>query len=88
LFRDRSVEFVFFFVVYDVLTGAIERCLRIRNNHYGPARDKCVRDVSWHPFENYIISTSVRFYSYISICIISFSFSGIIIELMSVGLIK
>ncbi len=50
-----------FLLVYDVLTGAVERCLRIRNNYYGPGRDKCVRDVSWHPFENYIISTSVRF---------------------------
>ncbi|CAF0795113.1 unnamed protein product [Rotaria sp. Silwood1] len=47
--------------IYDVLTGAIERCLRIRNNKYGAGRDKCVRDVAWHPFENYIISTSVSF---------------------------
>ncbi|CAF2372089.1 unnamed protein product [Rotaria sp. Silwood2] len=44
--------------IYNVLTGAIERCLRIRNNQYGAGRDKCVRDVAWHPFENYIISTS------------------------------
>ncbi|CAF3777823.1 unnamed protein product [Rotaria socialis] len=44
--------------IYDVLTGAVERCLRIRNNQYGTGRDKCVRDVAWHPFENYIISTS------------------------------
>jgi len=52
-----------FILVYDVLTGAIERCLHIRNNQYGAGREKCVRDVSWHPFENYIISTSVRFFN-------------------------
>ena len=56
-----GIKIDFVFLVYDVLTGAIERRLCIRNNHYGPGRDKCVRDVSWHPFENYIISTSVRF---------------------------
>ncbi|UJR15739.1 hypothetical protein I4U23_002674 [Adineta vaga] len=44
--------------IYDILTGAVERCLRIRNNQYGTGRDKCVRDVSWHPYDSYIISTS------------------------------
>jgi len=64
LFCSKEIDlFGLFALVYDVLTGAVERCLRIRNNHYGPARDKCVRDVSWHPFENYIISTSVRLFN-------------------------
>jgi hypothetical protein len=80
-----------FLLVYDVLTGTIERSLRVRNNHYGPGRDKCVRDVSWHPFDNYIISTSVRFYNiflHINVQNHLLCFSGIIIELMYVGLIK
>jgi hypothetical protein len=46
-------------LVYDVLTGDTKLCLRVSNDN-GEGRDKCVRDVSWHPYENYIISTSVR----------------------------
>lgn len=46
-------------LVYNVLTGSVERRLSIRNNNYGVRRETCVRDVSWHPFENYIVSTSV-----------------------------
>ncbi|CAF0906345.1 unnamed protein product [Adineta ricciae] len=44
--------------IYDVLTGSVERCLRIRNNYYGSEREKCVRDVAWHPYDGYIVSTS------------------------------
>ncbi|XP_072168726.1 DDB1- and CUL4-associated factor 11-like [Diadema setosum] len=36
-------------VVYDILTGKIVRRL--------PGHDDCVRDVSWHPFENKLISS-------------------------------
>jgi hypothetical protein len=52
-----------YFLVYDILTGDTKLCLRV-SNHYHESREKCVRDVSWHPYENYIISTSVN----ISIC--------------------
>ncbi|CAF3782523.1 unnamed protein product [Adineta steineri] len=44
--------------IYDVLKGTVERCLRVRNNQYGAGRERCVRDVAWHPYDNYIISTS------------------------------
>jgi WD40 repeat protein len=37
--------------VYDVLTGQIEKTL--------PGHRACVRDVSWHPTRQEIISTSV-----------------------------
>ncbi|CAG5114727.1 unnamed protein product, partial [Candidula unifasciata] len=37
-------------VVYDVLTGAVESRLK--------GHTACVRDVSWHPYKNIIISTS------------------------------
>lgn len=37
-------------VVYDVLTGKIETKLK--------GHDACVRDISWHPYENKILSTS------------------------------
>lgn len=39
------------FPVYDVLTGSVETRLS--------GHDACVRDVSWHPFEDNIISSSV-----------------------------
>lgn len=39
------------FVVYDVLTGAVVARLS--------GHDACVRDVSWHPYEDNIISSSV-----------------------------
>ena len=38
--------------VYDTLTGKIVRNLE--------GHRSCVRDVSWHPYDNTIISTSVR----------------------------
>ena len=38
--------------VYDVLTGKIEKRLH--------GHQACVRDVSWHPYDNIIMSTSVR----------------------------
>jgi len=44
--------------IYDVLTGTVEQRLPMRNSQYGAERDRCIRDVSWHPFENYIVSTS------------------------------
>ena len=40
--------------VYDVLTGKIEKRLH--------GHQACVRDVSWHPYDNVIMSTSVRHY--------------------------
>lgn len=40
-----------FFVVYDVLTGRVVCKL---SNH-----DACVRDVSWHPYHNNMVSSSV-----------------------------
>lgn len=39
------------FVVYDVLTGAVVSRLS--------GHDACVRDVSWHPYEDSIVSSSV-----------------------------
>lgn len=45
-------------LVYDILTGAIKLSLRTNNSRI-ESREKCIRDVSWHPYENYIISTSV-----------------------------
>ena len=41
---------LFFFAVYDALTGEIVRKL---TNH-----NACVRDVSWHPYMNEIVSSS------------------------------
>lgn len=38
-------------VVYDVLTGAVVSRLC--------GHDACVRDISWHPYEDSIISSSV-----------------------------
>ena len=58
IFLSNKIKFII--LVYDVLTGATKLCLRITNSHV-ESRDKCVRDVAWHPYENYIISTSVRF---------------------------
>ena len=40
-------------VVYDALTGKIVKTL---SGHRG-----CVRDISWHPYETNIMSTSVSF---------------------------
>lgn len=45
-----SVEF-FVSPVYDVLTGAVVSRLS--------GHDACVRDVSWHPYEDNIVSSSV-----------------------------
>lgn len=39
------------FAVYDVLTGAVVSKLS--------GHDACVRDVSWHPYEDNIVSSSV-----------------------------
>lgn len=39
------------FAVYDVLTGAVVSKLC--------GHDACVRDVSWHPYEDNIVSSSV-----------------------------
>lgn len=44
---------IFSFLVYDLLTGNIVRTLE---GHEG-----CVRDVSWHPYHQEIISASVSF---------------------------
>ena len=41
-----------FVAVYDVLTGKIVTKLQ----HH----QACVRDVSWHPYENSLVSSSVR----------------------------
>lgn len=38
--------------VYDLLTGEIVTKLT--------GHKQCVRDVSWHPYENTLVSTSVR----------------------------
>jgi WD repeat-containing protein 23 len=45
------VFFSFFFPVYDVLTGKVHSVL---SGHRA-----CVRDVSWHPHRQELISTSV-----------------------------
>jgi hypothetical protein len=55
------------FLVYDVLTGEIKLCLRV-SNQANENRERCIRDVSWHPYENFIISTSVKFFSVSLIC--------------------
>ncbi len=47
----KSFEFFVFLSVYDVLTGAVVARLS--------GHDACVRDVSWHPYEDNIISSSV-----------------------------
>lgn len=41
------------YAVFDVLTGEVATRLN--------AQRACVRDVSWHPFDQNIISTSVSF---------------------------
>ena len=41
-----------FRIVYDVLTGEI--VTKLKGHH-----KQCVRDVSWHPYENIIMSSSV-----------------------------
>lgn len=46
--------------VYDVLTGQTKLCLQA-NNPANSQRERCVRDISWHPYEDSIISTSVKF---------------------------
>ncbi|CAF2630110.1 unnamed protein product [Rotaria sp. Silwood2] len=43
--------------IYDVLTGTVKLRLRICDRMH-ESRERCIRDVSWHPYENYIISTS------------------------------
>lgn len=50
---QTSTEYVFlvFFSVYDVLTGSVVSRLS--------GHEACVRDVSWHPYEDNIISSSV-----------------------------
>jgi hypothetical protein len=49
-----------YFLVYDVLTGDIKLSLRVSNTA-NDSRERCIRDVSWHPYENFIISTSVKY---------------------------
>jgi WD40 repeat protein len=44
---------IFFFSVYDVLTGKVHSVL---SGHTG-----CVQDVSWHPHRLELVSTSVSF---------------------------
>lgn len=46
------------FSVYDVLTGAVISKLS--------GHDACVRDVSWHPYEDNIVSSSVSVNVYTS----------------------
>jgi len=48
--------------IYDILTGHTEYCLQINDRNRNRADENVVRDVSWHPYENYIISTSVGFF--------------------------
>ena len=51
-YQSDSISLFFLVIsVYDVLTGKIVTRL---NGHRA-----CVRDVSWHPYENKLISTSV-----------------------------
>jgi hypothetical protein len=52
---------MYLFLVYDVLTGDVKLSLRVSNTG-NESREKCIRDVSWHPYENFIISTSVKFF--------------------------
>lgn len=46
------------FAVYDVLTGAVVSKLS--------GHDACVRDVSWHPYEDNIVSSSVSSFTFTS----------------------
>lgn len=75
LFLSKDLFFVYYFLclrlVYDVLTGEIRLTLSSTNNPEAN-REKCIRDISWHPYENYIISTSVNSFESCS----SFSFFG------------
>ena len=54
IFKTFSCRFLFriciFFSVYDALTGEIVKTLEGHNG--------CVRDVSWHPYLNEIVSSS------------------------------
>ena len=47
-------------LVYDVLTGNVKLCLQ-ESSTGNSQREQCIRDISWHPYENCIISTSVNF---------------------------
>ena len=53
-FIDIVTDLCTFYPVYDLLTGKVVRRLTGHNN--------CTRDVSWHPFNSEIISTSVGKY--------------------------
>lgn len=44
-----------FRLVYDILTGEVVKRLR--------GHDSCVRDVSWHPYVNEIVTSSVSGYT-------------------------
>ncbi len=48
--------YIILILVYDVLTGKIVDSLE--------GHKACVRDVSWHPYEHKLISTSVSITSY------------------------
>lgn len=47
-------------VIYDVLTGKIEKVLK--------GHRACVRDVSWHPYRPELVSTSVSSPQHMAIC--------------------
>jgi hypothetical protein len=61
--------------VYDVLTGDVVRRLQVHTHGHDLGREDCIRDVAWHPFENYIISTSVRRFEGVRVRVIITSFS-------------
>ncbi|CAF1060317.1 unnamed protein product, partial [Didymodactylos carnosus] len=45
--------------IYDILTGKVECRLKVNDDRRYRGRDEnIIRDVAWHPYENYIVSTS------------------------------
>ena len=56
-----SIFCLVFVSVYDLLTGKVVKSL-------DGCHRSCVRDISWHPYNNTIISSSVSICSYLSLC--------------------
>ena len=65
MYRNYSYFFCLFISVYDILTGKIVTKLE--------GHRQCVRDVSWHPYENTLVTTSVIYSIFIFILIYNIS---------------